>query len=147
MDNQIETERRSSSPRCTPSSSSSASKDIQNEESASVRFCEMLMRHLPNGMLLRKIMEASQSELDAKSLPNLFSGAQTNTKDRFCGWCGVHLGMWEAFHGNIIETMGAFPICVCSVDCLHQAMNAVSPFTRPDPTFSRSEEEQELTDD
>lgn len=101
---------------------------------AGVRYVEMLMRHLPNGSLLHKIINATSKELWDDPLPELFGteAAVQVSPELFCGSCKVHLGMWDAFHGGVVETEGKPLVRMCSNDCLleminHPPMSQVAP--------------------
>ena len=109
------------------------------------------MRHLPDGSLLHKIVDATSKELGVEPLPVLFGTqlAAQISPELFCRTCKVHLGMWDAFHGNIIETGGTPPVRVCSSNCLIQLIDyPVIPAASVPSAFSDDYEfsEEEKTD-
>lgn len=89
-------------------------------DGAGSKYVEMLMRYLPDGALLYKIVTATASEIWDDPLPVVFGTevAARISPETFCCACKVHLGLWDAFHGGVIETGGNPPVRVCSNRCL-----------------------------
>lgn len=114
------------------------STNVTNEEDTGSKYAEMLMRHLPDGSLLHKIIDATSKELWDGPLPVLFGTkfAIQVSPELFCRSCKVHLGMWDAFHGNIIETGDQPPVRVCSNNCLMKIIDQPPIPSAPPTAFA-----------
>lgn len=117
-------------------------------EDAGSKYVEMLMRHLPDGSLLHKIVDATSKELWDGPLPVLFGTkiAAQVSPELFCRTCKVHLGMWDAFHGSVIETGGKPPVRVCSNNCLMQMLDH-PPIVQPPTTMTSASMPSAFMDD